>query len=146
MATTPMSHSPVDLGAQTELIDRFITEVWNAKNPEAADTFLTSDYVDHAYQPPNSEGLKQTILVTMSAFPDFEFTIEDSVAQGDTVVVRMIMRGTHSGPFRDTPATNKAVEVGVYRTFRIVDGKIAEHRGLLDTATLLRQISAEPAS
>jgi steroid delta-isomerase-like uncharacterized protein len=146
MPTVPLTIEPVELQEHKELVHRFVEHVWNAKDPAAADAFLAVDYVDHAYQPPNAEGLKQIIVGTRDAFPDYVFTVEDIVAQDDRVVARMTMRGTHRGPFRGTPATGAAVEVAVYRTFRIVEGKIAEHWGLLDTATLLRQIGTAPTS
>ena len=128
------------------LVSQFVEAVWNARNPAAADNFLALEYIDHAYQPPTREGLRQAIAGTAAAFPDYVFTIEDLVAEGDTVVARMRMRATHRGVFRGTAATGHAVDAAVYRTFRLVDGKIAEHYALFDTATLLRQIEAAPAS
>jgi len=132
--------------ANKALVSQFIEAVWNARNLAAADTFLALEYIDHAYQPPTRDGLRQAIAGTAAAFPDYLFTIEDLVAEGDTVVARMRMRATHRGVFRGTAATGNAVDAAVYRTFRLVDGKIAEHYALFDTATLLRQIDATQAA
>ncbi len=132
--------------ANKSLVAQFVEVVWNARNPAAADTFLALEYIDHAYQPPTRDGLRQAIAGTAAAFPDYVFAIEDLVAEGDTVVARMRMRGTHRGVFRGTAATGRVVDAAVYRTFRLVDGKIAEHYALFDTAALLRQIEATPSS
>ena len=132
--------------ANKALVSQFIEEVWNARNPAAADNFLALDYLEHAYQPPTLDGLRQAIMGMAAAFPDYVFTIEDLVAEADTVVARMRMRATHGGPFRGTAATGRAVDAAVYRMFRLVDGKIVEHYALFDTATLLRQIEPTPTS
>jgi steroid delta-isomerase-like uncharacterized protein len=134
------------LQANKALVARFIEEVWNARNPAAANAFLAAEYVDHAYKPANVDGLRTAITGTAVAFPDYVFTIEDVVAEADTVVARMRMRATHLGSFRGTPATGNAIDAAMYRTFRLIDGKIAEHYALFDTTTLLRQIEATPAA
>jgi steroid delta-isomerase-like uncharacterized protein len=144
MSTTARTDRASLREANAALVRRFMDEVWNGMNPAAADAFLAPDYVDHAYQPPNAEGLKRMVEALRATLPDQAITIEDIVAQGNTVMLRTILRGTHRGPFRGIPPTGNAVEVTVYRTFRLVDGKIAEHWGLADTTTLLQQLGATP--
>jgi len=127
-----------------ETVHDFIESFWNRQEADAIDRFLTNDYVDLAYSPKSVEGLRATGNALVTAFPDARSTIESVIAEGDRVVVRLTLRGTHQGPFRGTEATGNPVEVTGYREYRLVDGKIAEHHGLLDTATLLRQIEAGP--
>lgn len=144
--------NPVSIGiesaqlqANKAVISQFITEVWNRRDPDLASAFLTPDYHDYAYQPADLLGLRQAIITTRDAFPDYVFVIEDMVAESDTVIVRMRLHGTHLGSFRDLPPSGHHIDVAVYRSFQIVDGKIANHQGLLDTATLLRQIGTTSA-
>jgi predicted ester cyclase len=54
------------------------------------------------------EGFKQTVTAVKAAFPDAHFTIEDLVAEGDRVVARWRMKGTHRGPFAGFPASGQA--------------------------------------
>jgi steroid delta-isomerase-like uncharacterized protein len=142
-----MSLNPETLAdptTNTNVVLQFVEEFWNRGNAAAADAFLSPNYVDHAYQPADRNGLLQTLAQLGNVFPDAVQTIEACVAQGDLVVLRMRFRATHQGDFRGTPATGNPVDVSVYRMYRIADGQIAEHWALLDTATLLRQISAAP--
>jgi steroid delta-isomerase-like uncharacterized protein len=130
----------------TDTVCAFIEAFWNGREFDRIDHFLAPDYVDHAYVPHTVDGLKRTARELAAALPDNRTIIEDLVAQGDKVVARMTVRGTHDGLFRGTPPTGNPVEVNVYRMYRLADGKIAEHWALLDTATLLRQIAAQPSA
>ncbi|OAS23617.1 ester cyclase [Paenibacillus oryzisoli] len=125
------------------VVRSFINQFWNGAEPTNADQFLSADYVDHAYVPNNRKGLEHTARLLHSAFPDQCSSEESILAQGDRVIVRLRMKGTHRGNFRGTEATNNPIEVLLYREFRLANGKIAEHWALLDTASLLRQIGAE---
>jgi predicted ester cyclase len=133
-----------DVTLNTRLVLQFVDEFWNRANATAADLFLSATYVDHTYQPANREGLVQTLTQLSISFPDHVQTIEAHVAQDDLVVLRMRLRATHLGDFRGTPPTGNPIDVPVYRMYRIASGQIAEHWGLLDTATLLRQIGTTP--
>jgi steroid delta-isomerase-like uncharacterized protein len=59
-------------------------------------------------------------------FPDIHHTIEDVVAEGDKVVYRTTIQGTHTGEFLGTPPTGQAVKVNDFTLLRIADGKIVE--------------------
>lgn len=126
-----------------EVIRSFINELWNEGDFTAADRFLTSDYVDHAYQPNDVHGLTTMVRALYSAFPDQHSSEDSIIVEGDRVITRLRMTGTHLGNFRGKEATHQPIDVRLYREYRLVDGKIAEHWALLDTATLLRQIGAE---
>ncbi len=134
--TQPLNHHGI--------VEQFINEFWNRADVQAAERWLSADYVDHAYQPADRSGLQQTLAAINSSFPDHRWSIESSTAEGDLVVVRMRMQATHQGDFRGTPASGNPIDVSAYRTFRISNGQIAEHWALLDTATLLRQIGSAP--
>ncbi|MFD0671132.1 ester cyclase [Cohnella sp. GCM10027633] len=126
--------------ANKTLARQFIQGFWNEGESECAERLLAADYTDHAYQPGNKDGLLQMAGVLNAAFPDQSSTEESIVAFEDRVIVRLRMRGTHLGPFRGKEATNRPIDVQLYREFRIVDGRISEHWALFDTLALLRQI------
>jgi steroid delta-isomerase-like uncharacterized protein len=141
MLTTEQAQSNEQ--ANVEIVTAFIESFWNQKELHCTEQLLSENYIDHAYTPGSLDGLKQMAGLLNTAFPDQHSTINEIVAQGDKVIVRMVMRGTHQGEFRGTSPTGNPIEAVVYREYVIRDGKIAEHWALFDTATLLRQIGAE---
>ncbi|MDG0811574.1 ester cyclase [Cohnella rhizosphaerae] len=121
----------------------FIERFWNEGDASCIATCLTDNYVDHAYEPGNAEGLLAMAERLRTAFPDQRSTVESVTVEGDRVVVRLRMKGTHLGTFRGMEATGLPIDARLYREYRIADGRIAEHWALFDTASLLRQIGAE---
>jgi len=124
-------------------VEAFIESFWNGRGNLQQGQFLTEHYVDHAYMPHSAEGLIHMKNQLLASFPDQQSAVEEIIAQGDKVVVRMRLRGTHQGVFRDTQPSGNSVEVAVYREYRLENGLIAEHWALLDTASLLRQIGGQ---
>jgi predicted ester cyclase len=129
--------------ANAAVVRAFMDQVWDAAEPAAATPFLTPDYVDHSYQPPNRDGLSAIIATLSTAFPDQKTVIEHCVAEGDVVMLKARIIGTHTGPFRTKAATGNRVDVNVVRWFRLRDGQIAEHWALLDNLALYRQIELQ---
>ena len=77
-----------------------------------------------------------------AAFPDLRATVEDMIAEGDKVVTRWTMRGTHEGMVRDIPATGKQVTVKGVTIKRMANGKVVEEWSLIDMLGLLQQVGA----
>ena len=75
------------------------------------------------------------------AFPDLKAQIEDIVAAGDRVAVRVTFRGTHEGEFQGIPATRRPVRYVSHEFYRVEDGLIAEEWICSDMASLFRQLS-----
>lgn len=76
------------------------------------------------------------------AFTDRHYAVDEILAQGEKVTARILITGTHTGMFAGNAPTGKSVKITQFREFRVVDGKIAEHRGWFDSGTLLPQIQA----
>lgn len=86
------------------------------------------------------EGAKQVHAITLIGMPDWHTAIEELIAEGDKVVARITMTGTHTGDFWGIAATGKRVEfTGIY-IVSIVAGKIVEHWGEEDGVSLLQQL------
>jgi steroid delta-isomerase-like uncharacterized protein len=98
-----------------------------------------------APQPLDNAGYRQAISAFLNAYPDSRFSIDDVIAEGDTVVIRHSLRGTHQAAFQDIPPTGKQVKVGGIATFRVVNGKIAETWLDADILGMLQQLGAIPA-
>ena len=74
------------------------------------------------------------------AFPDLTATVEDLVASGDTVAMRVTLRATHEGPFAGVAPTGNTIEVQNMVFSRIEDGRIAERWVVPDTLSMLQQL------
>jgi steroid delta-isomerase-like uncharacterized protein len=75
------------------------------------------------------------------AFPDLEARVDDLVAAGDKVALRLRLRGTHRGEFQGIPGTGRTIEYVSHEFYRVRDGLIAEEWICSDTASLFRQLS-----
>ena len=107
------------------------------------------DFIEREQLPPGipngREGVKVLTTMLRSAFPDFKATIDDILAEGDKVVIRMTWSGTHKGEFMGVPATGKRVSFGVIDIIRTTNGKLVEHWGQMDSMSLMQQLGAIPA-
>jgi steroid delta-isomerase-like uncharacterized protein len=90
-----------------------------------------------------SLGLEGAITVhkkTLIGMPDYLTTIEDLIAEGDKVVARVTMTGTHTGDFWGVPPTGRKVNLTAIYIVRIAGGKIVEHWGEEDGMKVFRQL------
>lgn len=131
------------------IVRRFVEEVFNRGNMSVADELMAPDFVEHEELPPgiprDREGVKQMTTMMRSAFPDFKATIEDIIAEGNKVVIRMTWSGTQKGEFMGIAPTGKSVSIGVIDIIRIADGKLVEHWGQMDSMGMMQQLGAIPA-
>lgn len=120
------------------------------EDPRAAwDTYVTDDFLDHnppAGPPTNDREALIGIFTTLrQAFPDLTLDVEDSLTDGDKVVIRAMWRGTHQGEFMGLPATGKSIAMESIHIFRVRDGRLAEHWAAQDTLGMMRQLGAIPS-
>ena len=116
-------------------------------NPDSLEEVYTPDIVWH-----NPEGdiqgieqAKQFVTMFKSAFPDMDATVEDVIAEGDKVVTRITMRGTHQGEVEEFgPPTGRQVEAQGITIHRIEGGKIAEEWNSWDNMSLMQQLGLVP--
>lgn len=126
---------------------RFIQEVFSKGNMGAADEFMSASFVDHDPLPgqgPGVEGFKQGVSAFRQAFPDLTAAVDDIFADGEKVVIRITMKGTHQGSFMNMPATGKRIDVQGIDIVRMAGGKAVEHWGILDALTMMQQLGAVP--
>ncbi len=129
------------------LIRRFAEEYVNKGNLALASELLTPTYVNHLAPPgipPGPDGENQVLTMFRSAFPDGQVTLEDILAEGDKVAVRLTFSGTHQGEFMGIPPTGRSFTIAGMNVFRIEDGKIAENWPQLDMLSLMQQLGVVP--
>ena len=90
------------------------------------------------------EQFKQHATMIFTAFPDFHWTIEDVIAEGDKVVFRSTFRGTHKDDLADIAPTGKKIDITLMQIARIVTGKVVEFWHYPDELGLRRQLGATP--
>lgn len=131
-------------GENEWVLRQVIDEAFNKGNYDVLDALYAPNYREHQFgMSPTLEGLKQDIHYLRTAFPDFRLTIEDLVAAGDKVWIRMTARGTNLGPLMGTP-TGKTMSVAVFDVCRFENGKIVEHWGVPDRFAQLAQLGLLP--
>ena len=131
---------------------RTFEEVFNQGNLAIVDDLVAPDFLNHEVPPGmNSRGpdsTRQIVRMLRTAFPDLHVTIEDLVADQDTVAGRVTMSGTHLGPFQGIPPTGRSFEQAQMHFVRFRDGKAIEHRAVRDDLGMMRQLGliAAPAN
>jgi predicted ester cyclase len=142
MAAATQTETAAGAAANKALVRRFMEEVFNRGNLAV---------VDELWKPDRIEAGKRATEHLRTAFPDYHRTVEAQVAEGDLVVTRWTMRGTHRGPFRSgalgrtLAPTGRRVEVPGISIHRLAGGRIVESwvQGN-DSAQLLLQLGATP--
>jgi serine phosphatase RsbU (regulator of sigma subunit) len=109
---------------------RYIEEVWNQGRLELADEIFDR-YISHQPDGPTlergPEDVKRFVSEFRAAFPDFHISINDQIAEGDKVMVRATIRGTHHRGFRSMAPTGKEIEEKGFSLFRFSEeGKVVE--------------------
>ncbi len=130
------------------LAQRWIEEAWNKGDLTIVEELIAPNYVLHDPTRPGlrgHEGIKQSVAMFRTAFPDLRFTIEDQVSEGDKVVIRYTVQGTHQGPLMGIAATGKRGTLTGIDIYRIADGKIEEAWSNWDTLGMLQQVGVIPS-
>jgi predicted ester cyclase len=137
----------MSLEANKAVVRRLMDEDISGGDLAVAEEIIHPDFFDHTNPPGlqrGVEGHKGIVTLFRAAFPDLRFAIDDLVAEGDRVVARTTMSGTHRGEFFGIPPTGRFVTMGGVHVVRIADGKVAEHWGTNDDLSLMRQLGVIP--
>ena len=133
----------------TEISRRVFEEIWNNKKLDAIDELMAASYVHHDPQSPvvasGAEGYKQFVSHYLKAFPDLHFTINDEVADEQTIVSRWTATGTHQGDLPGIPRTGRKFSVNGITMARVKNGKFTESWNNWDTLGLMQQLGVLPA-
>jgi steroid delta-isomerase-like uncharacterized protein len=125
-----------------------LTRLYDAVNKHSLDGFddlVDDSFVEHEELPglpPGKEGVKAFFSMLFGVFPDMQMIPDLMVAEGDITAAFVTVTGTHGGDFLGMPATGKSVSVHISDWMRIQDGKVVEHWGVMDMASLMQQLGA----
>ena len=133
-----------------ELTRRIFNEVWNQKKLDLIDELVSPDYIHHdsgtATLQTGLEGNKQFVRLFQNAFPDIRFTIQDEISEGDKVVIRWTVTGTHRGDLPDLPTTGKTISLSGISIARLKDGKGIESWNNWDGLGMMQQLAGPAAA
>ena len=115
------------------------------------DAELISQTIDEVFEPDvkqhtpfevtGTQALKEMVVARLyRAFPDLHITVEELIAEGDKVVEKDMVTGTHQGEYNGLPPTGKSVSYNEIFIMRFVNGRIAEIWGVVDVFSQLRQL------
>jgi predicted ester cyclase len=131
----------MSLDENKAIVRRFV-EAYNNQDFDLLDDLLAPDYIDHTIHV-GPEGLKQLIKMAFNAFPDYHETIEDIIAEGDKVWIRVkVTTGAHTGEFMGFAPTGKKLTIEMVDIIRVENSKLVEYWDITDRMDFLLQIGA----
>jgi len=92
-----------------------------------------------------SQNMRRHIQMVRSAFPDLSFTVDDTIAEKDEVVLHWTFKGTQQGQFLGVAPTHRNASVTGTTICRIKNGKIVEQYADWNLLTLLEQLGVATA-
>ena len=130
------------------IVRRLFEEVWNKGNLSVADELFTRNCAHHDASSPDfgrsPESEKKRATLYRTAFPDLRLTIEDIIAEGETVIARWSCRGTHKGDLSGIAPTGKQVTISGVSIARFSGSKMAEGWINWDALGLMQQLGVVP--
>jgi steroid delta-isomerase-like uncharacterized protein len=129
------------------IVRRFIDEIFVQGRLETIDELLADDFVPHTWPSTGhpKDDLKNATSRAHGALTNPRFTIDDMIAEGDQVAVRLTTSATQTGEFMGMPPSDKTYEIEEIHVFRLMDGKLAEHWHQFDQMGMMKQLGAMPS-
>jgi predicted ester cyclase len=112
-----------------EIIDRDVLLHTTPEGPEAT----------------GPEAVKQIMMMFHDVFPDIHVTADDIIAEGDKLVARQTISGTHRGEYMGIAPTGKSVRYSEIFIYRFADGRVIEAWGFVDVLSLMKQLGKTAA-
>jgi steroid delta-isomerase-like uncharacterized protein len=133
------------------VVRRLFEDDLNERDPEVRACVASEIFAPDFYDETNPEGMRHgleghnaIVSLFQGAFPGMHWVVQEMVAEGDTVVARTLMTGTHRGEFFGIPATGREVQVAGMHMLTLRDGKIVLHQGVNDDLGMMRQLGVLP--
>lgn len=141
--------------SDTKAIARESFRLIETGDPELAKRIIAPDFVNQEAEddPEDAErqlhepaGFLATSRWLRDAFSDLRFELQETLAEGDTVMAAAIMTGKHTGIFNGIAPTDRPINHKQVHIFTVADGRITHHRAVRDDLGLLLQLGWRPGS
>jgi predicted ester cyclase len=128
------------------VVRRFVQEVFVEGREASVDELVATDFVPRSWPGVGAgrEPLKEAQRRIRAGLSDVAMAIEDIIAEGDRVAVRLTSSARQTGEFAGMPPSGKAYSVSETHIFRLRDGQVIEHWRDMDRFDLMRQLGAAP--
>lgn len=133
------------LAENKAVVEQYNRSVMIERDLQAAHKFFPAEYIDHSAPSGKStpDDVIQSLQGYFAAFPDFAAQVESMHGEGDLVVTRMRLSGTHQGPFYGAPPTGKKFDVGAMLIFRVQGDKLVERWFWVNMLGLRQQLGLQ---
>ena len=125
-----------------EIIRNLYEQSLNKRNMELLKNFISEDYI--GIREKGVAGFKEPINPLIKAFPDVQWKLEELIGEGNKVVVKWKLQGTHQAPFTNFAATGKTVSNDAMAIYELKDGKIINVQVQTDRLGFLQQLEVVP--
>jgi steroid delta-isomerase-like uncharacterized protein len=129
------------------LFGRLYHSVWNERRMEYIDQIIAET---HALGDPTVSGrgvgpsaYRRQVERFVAGLPDLKFIVDDTISEGDKLVVYWTITGTHRGEFLGVPPTNKRVSFAGITINQIANGRILESTVIWDGLGLMKQFGVD---
>lgn len=118
-----------------ELVRRYYDTVINGRDLDAVADFFADERI--------VESVRRGCFSYFQSFPDMHVSLDELIAEGDSVFLRSLLTGTHDGEYKGIPATGRNVAAETAEVFRIADGRFVGYWCLANVSGLIRQITED---
>jgi hypothetical protein len=117
------------------------------KNARLRHELMAPNYILHFCGAPEPmqgrETVNQFVDSTLhQGFPDVQQLVDEAIADGDRVALRITYLGTHKGEFLGIPPTGKSIRVTANMVLRIDGDRVAEEWTESNPLTWMQQLGA----
>jgi steroid delta-isomerase-like uncharacterized protein len=134
--------------ANKTLVRRLFDEVWNKGHQQVADELFAQNYNHHDSSTPDlgrgPDSEKKRVTLYRNAFPDIRFTVEDLIAEGESVTARWSCHGTHKGELNGIAPTGKQFTISGISVARFTNGRMVEGYVNWDALGMMQQLGVVP--
>lgn len=132
-----------------DCVRRHFEELWNRGEIERIDEFFSPEFTNFGLKYDDLRNKIQFIVgVWRTAFPDLHFSVDKLVAEGDSVMAEVSLKGTHRGAFPLIPPLHgptlqpngKHFQVKHIHRFLMKDARIIEHFAVRDDLGMFQQL------
>ena len=128
------------------IVRRYLEQVVEKGRSDLVEEFMAEGIEFHGTGlPPGLAAIESWVAMMDTAFPGRQVTIDDVVAEGNRVVARTTLNGTHQGEMQGIPATGNSITLPSISIFRLANGKIAEAWFAADNLSFMQQLGVIPA-
>jgi len=129
--------------SKADIVRSLIQNFFNAHDVKVAGTYFTDDFKWYGASVGHTDGVEtyaSTMALFFKALPDVHATEQDVITEGNKVVMRFIVEGTHKGDLWGIAATNNHVKWDALMTYTFVDEKISEQWAIEDWTAILTAV------